>query len=278
MQSEVKTEPKVGDLTILPTGARVVALIIGLESYRPAEGNQIESVPFAKADAEAFKVTLEEVFAAHRPELVMLTDADATLATVVNEIKARIWGLDENDLFVFYYAGHGFHDESSNRLTVWDTSVTNIDGTTLSVEQDLLVPLRASRCQRVLAFIDACATRFKPLGRKVITPLEPGEFARLLRAATFNAVFLSCRAGEQSFPDAELQHGVWTYYLLEALGGERPTPLARAVTSRVRACRTTLGKRCRAISPATHASRGLRRHNSSSRQAERSPSVTSAMQ
>lgn len=219
MKTDVKTDTKADDLALLPSGARVVALIVGLENYRPSQTHQIQSVPFAKADAEAIKSTFEKSFYNHRPEIITLTDSDATHSSLINEIKSRTWGLGEDDLFIFYYAGHGFHDQTGNRLTVWDTNVTNIGDTTLSVENDLLAPLRRSPCQRVLAFIDACATQLDSPARTVITPLDTEAFVRLLQTATFSAVFLSCRAGEQSFPDSDLKHGIWTYYLVKALSG-----------------------------------------------------------
>jgi hypothetical protein len=217
-EAEAPADTLVDGVAVLPDGARVVALVIGLESYRPG-ANQIESVEFAEADARAFQQAVETVFAAHRPEVRVLTNGEATYVDVVNAIADRAYSLDPDDLFIFYYAGHGFHDDGGNRLTVWDTSSVNIVGTTVGVDEHLLVPLRRSQCQRVLAFVDACASRIRPLGRQVVTALDPAEFGRLLRSAAFNAVFLSCRAGEQSYPDRDLGHGVWTHYLLRALNG-----------------------------------------------------------
>lgn len=235
--AEISGEPKasvevaltaenlVGDIPILPEGARVVALIVALENYRPGT-QQIEPVKFAEADARAFCQTIKRVFAAHRPEVQLLLNGEATHADVVNAVSERAYSMGGNDLFVFYYAGHGFHGDGGNRLTVWDTSAVNIGGTTVGVEEHILGPLRKSECQRVLAFVDACASHFKPLGRGVITPLDHTEFSKLLRSAAFNAVFLSCRAGEQSYPDDDLHHGVWTHYLLRALNGRVPEAIA----------------------------------------------------
>ena len=218
-----RPEPAAPDL--LPVRARVIVIIVGLETYRTDAAHQIEPVPFARADAEAFKASIETVFEAYRPEVTVLLDEHATDATLRNELKAKIWSLGEEDLFIFYYAGHGFHDASGNRLTVWDTTVLNVDGTTLSVTADLLGPLQASPCQRVIAFVDACASKFKPLGRRVITPLDTAEFGAFLKSAAYCGVFLSCRPGEQSFPDSDLGHGVWTYYLLRALNGQAEAAL-----------------------------------------------------
>lgn len=214
-------ETFIDDVAVLAEGARVVVVIVGLEAYRPGP-NEIEAVAFAQADANAFQQAVETAFAAHRPEICLLTNEGATYGDLINEVAGRAYGLGPDDLFIFYYAGHGFHDESGNRLTVWDTNLVNVSGTTVSVEEHILGPLRRSECQRVLAFVDACASRFKPIGRKAVTALDAAEFGKLLKTAAFNAVFLSCRAGEESFPDRELGHGIWTHYLLCALNGQAP--------------------------------------------------------
>ncbi|WP_426027241.1 caspase family protein [Brevundimonas sp. TWP2-3-4b2] len=220
-QAAVVPETYFDDVAILAEGARVVAVIVGLEAYRPGP-NQIEAVAFAQADAQAFQQAVETAFAAHRPEICLLTNEGATYGDLINQIAARAYGLGPADLFIFYYAGHGFHDDSGNRLTVWDTNLINVSGTTIGVEEHILGPLRRSECQRVLAFVDACASRVKPLGRKAVTALDAAEFGKLLKTAAFNAVFLSCRAGEESFPDSDLGHGIWTFYLLRALNGFAP--------------------------------------------------------
>ncbi|HEY8161720.1 MAG TPA: caspase family protein [Methylocystis sp.] len=214
-------ETIVDGIAVLPEGARVVAVIVGLETYR-AGAQQIDSVAFAEADAESFRQAIGTIFAAHRPEVCLLTNSEATYADLINAIAERAYSIGPDDLFIFYYAGHGFHDDSGNRLTVWDTNLVNVAGTTVGVGEHILGPLRKSECQRVLAFVDACASRIKPLGRKAVTALDATEFGKLLKSAAFNAVFLSCRAGEQSFPDSDLGHGVWTHYLLRALNGQAP--------------------------------------------------------
>ena len=225
-KTEALAEAMADRVAILPDGARVVALIVALEEYRPG-AQQVESVKYAHADAVAFQKAVETAFAAHCPEVSLLTNSGATYGDVINAVAERAHGLGPDDLFIFYYAGHGFHDDSGNRLTVWDTTLINVAGTTVGVDEHLLGPLRKSECQKVLAFIDACASKFKPVGRKAVAAIDPSEFGKLLRSAAFNAVFLSCRAGEQSFPDNELGHGIWTYYLLRALNGEAPEAIDR---------------------------------------------------
>jgi hypothetical protein len=131
-----------------------------------------------------------------------------------------IKSLAPDDLFIFYYAGHGFHGAGGNRITAWDSNSLNIEGTTLLLREVLRDPLAASSCKRAVAFVDACASGFMAIGRDVVTSMNPHELKEFLGAATYSAMFLSCTPGEKSYPATALQHGVWTYFLLKALKGD----------------------------------------------------------
>jgi hypothetical protein len=48
-----------------------------------------------------------------------------------------IQSLESEDLFIFYYAGHGFHGVGGNRITAWDTHPFNVEDTTLLVRNVL---------------------------------------------------------------------------------------------------------------------------------------------
>jgi uncharacterized caspase-like protein len=202
---------------------RVVAVVVGLEQYQPRrKGETVTSVDFARNDAEAFAQALESIYPADRLSLTLLRDSAATYASLSDDLRYAIKSLAPDDLFIFYYAGHGFHGAGGNRLTTWDTNPFNIEGTTLLVREVLTDQLAASPCQRALVFIDACASGFTVLGqaRDLLASMNPQELREFLGAATYSAMFLSCKPGEKSYPSNTLQHGVWTYFLLKALKGE----------------------------------------------------------
>lgn len=98
--------------------ARVVAVIIGLENYRkPKNGDGLPSVAYAHADAEAVNDMLQEIFTrlpASDVEIELMTDADASLVAVQDHLAYRIRNLSADELFIFYYAGHGFHGAGGN--------------------------------------------------------------------------------------------------------------------------------------------------------------------
>lgn len=212
---------------------RVTAFVVALENYRkPSHGDALPSVDFAHADADAFAAIIERIYADLPGENVsvhVLKDSDASLTALRDELKYTIKNLAEDELFIFYYAGHGFHGAGGNRLSTYDTNRTNIEETSLSMRDDLLEPLMDSECRQALVFVDACAEKFSGVvkSRDVISNLDAEEVREFLDSAWYLGVFLSCSPGEKSYPSTTLKHGVWTHFLLEALEGRAPAALTR---------------------------------------------------
>jgi len=213
--------------------ARVVAVIVGLESYRkPTNGDALPPVAYAHADADAVGDALREIFKDMPAEDVIIevmTDSDASLTAVNDHLAWTIRNLSADDLFVFYYAGHGFHGAGGNRLSTYDTNRLNIANTTLSMRDALLEPLAESACEKALVFIDACAEYFRNVvqSRDVIANLDAREMDEFLDSGWYLGAFLSCSPGEKSYPSNKLGHGIWTHFLLEAMEGRAPEALTR---------------------------------------------------
>ena len=223
----------VDDDPATPRFTRVEAVIVGLENYRkPKSGDALPSVAYAHADADAVSEAVQEIFKnlpASDVEIEVMTDADASLVAVRDHLAYTIRNLSADDLFIFYYAGHGFHGAGGNRLSTYDTNRLNIADTTLSMRDALLEPLSQSVCEQGLIFIDACAEHFRDVvqSRDVIGNLDPHEVDEFLDSGWYLGAFLSCSPGEKSYPSNALGHGIWTHFLLEALAGRAPDALAR---------------------------------------------------
>ncbi len=204
---------------------RVTAIVIALEHYRtPSSGDPLPTVAFAHADADAFAGLLRDIFKEMRSDDVIireLKDEDASLAALRDELGYTIKNLAEDELFILYYAGHGFHGAGGNRLSAYDTNHFNVGETSLHMRDDLLEPLAQSKCQQALVFVDACAEKFRDVvgSRDVISDLNAEEVQNFLDGGWYCGVFLSCSPGEKSYPAIKFGHGVWTHYLLEAMSG-----------------------------------------------------------
>jgi Caspase domain len=202
---------------ILPPHGRVIAYVVGLENY--VGTGKIKPVDYARRDAQAFAETLRVAFPDREVDVMTRIDDEATRSVLEDELPYTISGVHEDDLFVFYFAGHGLYGDGGNRLTAYDSYAANLGGTTWPVRELLTDPLASSACGRALVFIDACAEKLEAPGRSVVRPIDPVELEALV-AARFHAVFMSCEPNQSSYGSAQLQHGIWTHFLLRALRGE----------------------------------------------------------
>jgi len=207
---------------------RVVLVAIGIEGYQnlPTR-DKIRKVAFAKADAEAVTQTFRTIFhGVCRVEEALLVNDQASLTTLRGSLETKLAGLKATDLFVFYYAGHGFQKAQDNRLTAWDTDLDRLGDTSLNLVEEVLKPLRASACRRGLVFIDACAEDMTDArSRSLLGNLSSEAIADYLDDGDYTAVYLACSPGQRSWHHPNLSHGVFTHHLIEALEGRAPDAL-----------------------------------------------------
>ena len=52
-----------------------------------------------------------------------------------HDLKYELDTLGPEDQFIFFYAGHGFYADGSNRLSTWDTRSVNIEATTVCLDR-----------------------------------------------------------------------------------------------------------------------------------------------
>lgn len=194
------------------------AVIIAVERYQ----FNISNVNYAVNDAKAFYNWLKTDLLVPDENITMWLNHDATANALREEMRYSIRNLPEASRFIFYYAGHGFFATGSNRITTWDTHPTNLEDTTISLKDILLDPLLESQCNQSLIFIDACAASLKEqiISRDLLSDMNNREFIEFARGSHYQAIFASCSPGQKSYPSNAFQHGVWTYYLLQALRGE----------------------------------------------------------
>ena len=197
-------------------------IVIGIQSYQQSA---IPGINYAHADAKAMASVFKECFEVPAENIKVWLDNEATFARLENELKYDASQLERNDRFYFFYAGHGFWSAGGgNRLTAWDTHLSNTVGTTVSIEDVLLKPLIETRCKTSALFIDACATKLATKGssRDLLTGMRREEFAAFSKSAEYLTAFFACAPEEKSWSSPTLKHGVWTYHLERALRGEEP--------------------------------------------------------
>ena len=206
-----------------------IAFIIAIEDYRFSHEQGINPVLYARNDATKFKNLLTDEFNIPEENITLWLDKDALKTAFENELIYHIRQLSKDDRFIFYYAGHGFHQNGHNRLTCWDTYPTTLNETTVSLDDILLKPLNESECAQSLIFLDCCATNLNKntQGRDMLSSMNIKEFENFIKPNKYRALFMSCSPGQKSYPNNSLEHGIWTWHLIEALKGNMPAAIQR---------------------------------------------------
>ena len=131
--------------------------------------------------------------------------------------------LDKNDIALVMLSGHGQQlndDPNRDRLSGKSQSyycpvdaIMNRPETQFSLSH-LVDEILAPNVGRKMLIVDAC--RDVPVDRSRGRGIE----GRTVTLPEDTAIFFSCRAGQQSFEQPKLGHGLFTYCLLEGLRGE----------------------------------------------------------
>lgn len=199
------------------------AIIIGIEKYYPK--SDIPNVLYAEKDALALSEALKNVGYDER-NIIVYTNEEATRNNIEYEINAISKGADKNTRILVFFAGHGYTWQGKNYLMAYDSRKDAIERTAIS-QSVIYDDLAASKSRQVIFFLDCCHSGLS-LGdteRGILEEMSHEELASYFENANFRALLSACDKGEKSFSSYVVQHGVWTYHLLKALRGEKPSLL-----------------------------------------------------
>ena len=196
------------------------AICIGIDRY-----DNLQSLQYAKHDAEALRDFFEKeagfdkvyFFAEDAPpirtdfgEPIRSTPNGGTLRRFLR-VRFEQKFLQPSDNLRFFFAGHGRRERDRDYLMPIDADPGNVQETAISVSY---VTERLRRCgaENVLLLLDACRNDGSRDGQGIGGERQAGV-----------VTVSSCSPNERSYEIAELQHGAFTYTLLEGLRlqGER---------------------------------------------------------
>jgi WD40 repeat protein len=209
--------PAVDDITLH-------LVIIGINNYKNPKYN----LNYAKADATSFKEEMEQgngtVFA--KTKLYFITDAEAMKASIENTFNMVIKEAKPQDLFIFYYAGHGVMSDAGDKK---DFYIVPYDVTQLYGADDALAQKGISAkelqefsknipAQKQLFILDACQSAGMIDAIAMRGAAEEKAIAQLARST--GSHWLTASGSEQFASEfSQLGHGVFTYCLLQGLRG-----------------------------------------------------------
>lgn len=234
-----RTEANPATLTINFEGEKLskpnlFLVSIGINKYK----NPRYELNYAIADAFGFKSELEKgtegIF--ESVQTVYLTDSDANKQSITEEMK-KITGLcKQNDVFIFYYAGHGIMSEEEKALFyIVPYDVTQMYGADNQLQDkgisaEYLKQFSSDiKAQKQLYILDACQS-----GGMINLLASRGvkeEKALMQLARSTGTYWLAASNSEQLAGEfASLKHGIFTYCILEGLSGKADTQNDNNVT------------------------------------------------
>jgi sulfatase modifying factor 1 len=201
-----------------PAGGKKVAFLVGVDKYlKPG----FRALTCCERDVVQLEGALRELeFSQIEVLLGSGTGTKrATKANIEQALQKLVQQLGQDDLIVVMLSGHG-QQFSQGGKTQEDAffcpvDAVNRDATTLVSLSYVTDEVLANNVGKRLVLVDACRD----------APKDPNKGAkgiqgRQITLAEDTGVFFSCRAGQQSYTNDELNHSLFTYCVLEALRGE----------------------------------------------------------
>ncbi len=207
--------------------SRLHLVAVGLNEYK----NPRFALDYCRPDVDAFATSFVEGSDTLFSEVFVhkLFDAEATRAAIETKMKEIASQATPEDVFVFVFAGHGVMSEGSEgispefHLVLHDVTQMYGDDEALakqalsgSVLEELTAAIPA---RKQLMVLDSCQSGGLVDTFALRGVAEEKAIAQLSRATGMH-VLASTRTEQFATETKELGHGLFTYALLEALGGK----------------------------------------------------------
>ncbi len=218
------------------------ALVVGIGQY---QFKGIRTLKYTAKDARDFADLLTDPnYGRFKPSNVtLLTDTLATTSRIKSEIERIRVSAQPEDLVVIYISTHGSPRDLSwkdvNYIVTYDTNPEHLWATSLPMVDVIKDAAQMIRAQRMAIFLDTCfsgaATRAGTFlgGATVLASTSQsgrtdgskgiefvGVSKDLIRQSSLElgrVIISASQPDESSWESAQLQNGIFTYYLIDAL-------------------------------------------------------------
>ena len=205
------------------TKGETFALLIGINKY---DSTGINDLNFCVRDVKKMAETLKKMGIPEENIVLMHDEAAEDLKPTRNRILRQLivtlGKLTKDDRLIFAFSGHGAQSPANQPIR--KAYLVPADGydsmpQTLIDREEVFGMIDKCPAVKKLAFIDACRAEMFDLSSRSSTDMmvltEPiGDFDYGF------AVLASCQQDQKSYEDKNLQHGVFTYFVIKGLEGE----------------------------------------------------------
>lgn len=165
------------------------AVMVGVSSYR-----EISDLDFCDDDAQELANELSPAWG--EDHIRLLANSSATKRNIGDAVTDWLAPLeDEDDIVLFFFSGHGGWEF----ICPYDSLIDSYDNDIFASELDSWLNVLDSA--KIIVILDSC---------------ESGSFLGGL-SANGRLVLTACSSTESAYDDDILRHGVFCYYIIEAL-------------------------------------------------------------
>ncbi|MEQ8626742.1 caspase family protein [Ekhidna sp.] len=201
-------------------GSTCHILAVGINEYQ----NQALNLNYARSDASSFSGQMKQQGKAIYSEVILhqIFDKQATKENILSKVAELKDKISVNDVFIFYYAGHGnmidgnFYLVSSGASRLYDNSKIDEYGIDAASLQQAMLEIKALK---QLIVMDACQS-----GGSVEVLAQRGapEEKAIAQLSRSSGIHVMAAAGSEQYATEfeSLGHGLFTYALLKGLSGE----------------------------------------------------------
>ena len=219
-----------------PTGIKVlenersIALVIGIGDYSVAP-----DALFADLDAEYFYDYVHRAFGVPNRNIKLLRDKEANLFSVKRAVKRWLPGNiheDKTDVYIFF-AGHGLASKNGQDLYLLpENGQPDLLEDSAIMRNEIYDVLKDANPRSVTVFLDTCFSGGTRGDEMLVADARSIRVAARDSLAPDRFTVFTASAGDEissSLPGAK--HGLFSYFLMQGLGGEADANANKQITA-----------------------------------------------
>jgi len=198
------------------------AVIIGISSYKYADGKHLTNLAFADNDARAFSLMLQKQ-GWPAGNIKMLINEQATLREIQIALDSWLTKAGPQDLILLYWSGHGFpspEDPTKVYFACYDTDI-RIPATGYRMDH-VRRSLEEKNARNVLLLADTChAGKLVTRGDKGVSIMPQVKQMESQQNIPKGWIFMvGADSDRQAIEHTSWSNGAFTKCLLDAMGGK----------------------------------------------------------
>lgn len=196
-----------------------VAIIIGIQNYK-----RVAKAEFANEDALVFANYAEKILGIRPENIKLLIDSDADDVEIYrafqNWLPLKV-KKNKTDVIVFY-SGHGLPSDDGKSLYFMPHGADKDFITRTAInQQEIVANIQATQPKSVMMFIDSCYSGQTRSGDTLLASARPLSIKSQAAGYPSDFTVITASAPDQiSWSSPDLQHGIFSYYLMKAIEGE----------------------------------------------------------